>query len=58
MSYRNPHFPGVKKVIFELMNKWWLAEGQNFLANKVETLEVLDMAAGRCVGLRPAFTRC
>jgi hypothetical protein len=46
-SYRNPHFPGVKKVIFELMNRWWIAEGEQACGKANGELQVLDMAAGR-----------
>ncbi|WVO14230.1 hypothetical protein L204_101862 [Cryptococcus depauperatus] len=50
-TYRNPFFPGIKKVVWELMNKWWDQEGMSMYSGNDETkgrkpLKVLDMAAG------------
>ncbi|ODN73235.1 hypothetical protein L202_07792 [Cryptococcus amylolentus CBS 6039] len=49
-SYRNPFFPGIKKVVWTFMNKWWEAEGRElFEEQSVEAkkgLKILDMAAG------------
>nr|XP_018260817.1 uncharacterized protein I303_06533 [Kwoniella dejecticola CBS 10117]OBR82975.1 hypothetical protein I303_06533 [Kwoniella dejecticola CBS 10117] len=48
-TYRNPFFPGIKKVIWTLMNRWWEAEGRNLYSSggtRSCGLRVLDMAAG------------
>ncbi|WVF72945.1 hypothetical protein IAT40_007763 [Kwoniella sp. CBS 6097] len=61
-SYRNPFFPGIKKVTWTLMNRWWEAEGREMYSGsesgaagsssngtapgRKDGLRVLDMAAG------------
>ncbi|ORY33375.1 hypothetical protein BCR39DRAFT_463527 [Naematelia encephala] len=40
-TYRNPFFPGIKKVIWALMKEWWAKEGM-----VTARVSVLDMAAG------------
>ncbi|WVR00137.1 hypothetical protein IAU59_007279 [Kwoniella sp. CBS 9459] len=32
-SYRNPFFPGIKKVVWTFMNRWWEAEGKAVYAS-------------------------
>ncbi|WWC72069.1 uncharacterized protein I206_106029 [Kwoniella pini CBS 10737] len=48
-TYRNPFFPGIKKVIWTFMNRWWEEEGKDLYGNEVTVssgLRALDMAAG------------
>ncbi|WRT70173.1 uncharacterized protein IL334_007167 [Kwoniella shivajii] len=47
-TYRNPFFPGIKKVIWTFMNRWWEAEGRSLFVSEIRQngLRVLDMAAG------------
>ncbi|WWD19689.1 hypothetical protein CI109_104153 [Kwoniella shandongensis] len=49
-SYRNPFFPGIKKVVWTFMNRWWEAEGRKMYSVEGDTrkkkLKILDMAAG------------
>ncbi|OCF61346.1 hypothetical protein L486_00994 [Kwoniella mangroviensis CBS 10435] len=48
-TYRNPFYPGIKKVIWTFMNRWWEAEGRSMYGSQAtddSTLRVLDMAAG------------
>ncbi|WVQ74227.1 hypothetical protein IAR50_003823 [Cryptococcus sp. DSM 104548] len=49
-SYRNPFFPGIKKVVWTFMNKWWEAEGREIFEGQAaegkKHLKILDMAAG------------
>ncbi|KAH8090762.1 hypothetical protein HD553DRAFT_303299 [Filobasidium floriforme] len=49
-SYRNPFFPGIRKVIFALLDRWWKEEGVSRggpSEPEVELeLRILDMAAG------------
>ncbi|KAI5454660.1 hypothetical protein NCC49_003551 [Naganishia albida] len=52
-SYRNPFFPGIRKVIFTLMDKWWTEEKAGRAVTQGEDaspiqpeLAILDLAAG------------
>ncbi|GHJ85729.1 hypothetical protein NliqN6_2131 [Naganishia liquefaciens] len=50
-SYRNPFFPGIRKVIFTLMDKWWdeekAARKRSAADNsKAREIRILDLAAG------------
>nr|XP_019044081.1 hypothetical protein I302_07361 [Kwoniella bestiolae CBS 10118]OCF23011.1 hypothetical protein I302_07361 [Kwoniella bestiolae CBS 10118] len=51
VTYRNPFFPGIKKVIWTFMNRWWEAEGRSMYMKekddcRKDKLRILDMAAG------------
>ncbi|WWC91759.1 uncharacterized protein L201_006706 [Kwoniella dendrophila CBS 6074] len=49
VTYRNPFFPGIKKVIWTFMNRWWESEGRSMYEgdqHRSDPLRVLDMAAG------------
>ncbi|WVQ90971.1 hypothetical protein IAS59_004758 [Cryptococcus gattii] len=49
-TYRNPFYPGIKKVVWTFMNRWWEAEGRDMFSQDEKrgkkSLKVLDMAAG------------
>ncbi|EIW71965.1 hypothetical protein TREMEDRAFT_58108 [Tremella mesenterica DSM 1558] len=45
-TYRNPFMPGIKKVLWAFMNRWWEAEGREIFASSGRSVDVLDMAAG------------
>ncbi|EAL19142.1 hypothetical protein CNBH2410 [Cryptococcus deneoformans B-3501A] len=49
-TYRNPFYPGIKKAVWALMNRWWEAEGRDMFSQEEKrgrkNLKVLDMAAG------------
>ncbi|KAL1412378.1 hypothetical protein Q8F55_000123 [Vanrija albida] len=43
-TYRNPFYPGIRKVVWAFLTRWWEAEGEGYGAGRA--LKVLDMAAG------------
>ncbi|WVR07630.1 hypothetical protein IAU60_004672 [Kwoniella sp. DSM 27419] len=45
-TYRNPFLPGIKRVVWTFMNRWWEAEGREMYTGEKRPMRVLDMAAG------------
>ncbi|KAG5728614.1 hypothetical protein E4T56_gene1979 [Termitomyces sp. T112] len=44
-TYRNPHFPGIRRCIFQWLNKWWAMESASD-PNRRDRIVMFDMACG------------